>query len=117
MTIAKFATFSAKYAVFSAVVRAVSVTQIWRAGLETGFCVFGSMAAAFASLVGLPALSRNCPICAYVWPPVASSVCLRMTLAKAWASLPVSTFWPGIVESGVPTICSRARSLRTCRAR
>ena len=40
-------------------------------------------------------------------------MCLRITAANAWASLPVSTFWPGIEESGVPTICSRARSLRT----
>ena len=31
-----------------------------------------------------------------------------MTLAKAWASLPELTSWLGMVESGVPTICSRA---------
>ncbi len=36
-----------------------------------------------------------------------------MTFAKACASAPVSTFWPGMLESGVPTICSRARSERT----
>src|SRR3954452_8320648 len=36
-----------------------------------------------------------------------------MTLAKACASLPVLTSWLGMLESGVPTICSRARSLRT----
>jgi len=39
MTIAKLATLSAKKAVFRAVVSAVSVTQIWRAGFVTGFCV------------------------------------------------------------------------------
>src|SRR3954468_18386607 len=62
MTIANRAVLSAKYAVFRAVVSAVSVTQIWRAGLLTGFSVLGSMAASFSSLVGLPALSRNWPI-------------------------------------------------------
>src|SRR3954453_7063308 len=36
-----------------------------------------------------------------------------MTLANACASLPVLTSWLGMLESGVPTICSRARSLRT----
>jgi len=38
---------------------------------------------------------------------------LRITAAKACASLPVSTSWPGMVESSVPTICSLARSPRT----
>jgi hypothetical protein len=106
-------TLSAKYAVLSAVVRAVSVTQRLRSGLSTGLPLFSSLAASFSSLVGLPDASRKRPICAYVWPPVASRVCLRMTFAKACASLPVSTFWPGIVESSVPTICSRASSVRT----
>jgi hypothetical protein len=36
-----------------------------------------------------------------------------MTLAKASASLPVLTSWFGMLESGVPMICSRARSLWT----
>src|SRR3954453_22816581 len=84
-----------------------------RRPFSTGLPVLGSVAAAFSSFVGLPAWSVVRPICEYVWPPVASSVCLRMTLANACASAPVSTFWPGMVESGVPTICSRARSERT----
>ena len=62
ITIAKVATRSAKKAVFSAVVSAVSVTQIWRAWLATGFLVCGSMAATALSLVG----SR--PIWGYVSP-------------------------------------------------
>ena len=82
MTMAKRATFSAKYAVLSAVVSAVSVTQIWRAGFATGLLRLGIDGGGFSSLVGLPALSRNCPIWAYVWPPVASSVCLRMTVGE-----------------------------------
>ena len=113
IAITNVATLSAKYAVLSAVVSAVSVTHMLRSGFSTGLPLLGSVAAAFSSLVGLPDSSRKRPICAYVWPPVASSVCLRMTAANAFASPPVSTFWPGIVESGVPTICSRARSLRT----
>ena len=111
--ITNVATLSAKYAVLSAVWNAVELIQMLRAGFSTGWPLLASIAAAFSSLVGLPDLSRKRPICEYVWPPVASSVCLRMTAANAFASPPVSTFWPGIAESGVPTICSRARSLRT----
>ena len=58
ITIAKVATLSAKYAVLSAVVSAVEVTQMLRAGLATGAPLLGSTAAAFSSLVPLPALSR-----------------------------------------------------------
>ena len=36
-----------------------------------------------------------------------------MTLAKASASPPVLTSWLGMVESGVPTICSRPSSVPT----
>ena len=36
-----------------------------------------------------------------------------MTLAKACASLPEFTSWFGMVESGVPTICSRPSSVAT----
>ena len=56
MTIEKSATFSAKYAVFSAEESAVSVTQIWRAGLSTGAPDLGSVAASFSSFVGWPFL-------------------------------------------------------------
>ena len=45
MTIEKSATCSAKNEVFSAVERAVSVTQVSRAPLATGAPVFGSVAA------------------------------------------------------------------------
>jgi len=38
---------------------------------------------------------------------------LRITFANARASSPVSTFWPGMVESGVPTMPSWARLSRT----
>ena len=63
MTIAKVATRSAKKAVLSAVVSAVSVTQIWRAWLATGFLVWGSMAATALSWSALPLASRYWPIC------------------------------------------------------
>ena len=113
MAITKVATLSAKYAVLSAVWNAVEEIQMLRAGFSTGWPVFGSFAAASSSLVGLPDSSRKRPIWEYVLPPVASRVCLRMMAANSLASAPVSTFWPGMDESGVPTICSRARSLRT----
>src|SRR5919202_5200748 len=58
MTIAKVATLSAKKEVFSAVVSAVSVTQMLRAPFSTGLPVALSTAAAFSSLVGLPAAVR-----------------------------------------------------------
>ncbi len=116
ITIANVATPSAKYAVCSAVWSAVEVTHRSRAPLATGAPVFGSFAAADSLLVPLPFASRKRGISAYVLPPVASSVCLRMTFANACASAPLSTNCPGIVESRVPTIFSRARSLPT-RAR
>src|SRR5262245_38567774 len=113
MTMANVATLSAKYEECSAVVSAVSVTQRLRAGLSTGLPLLGSTAAAFSLLVGWPFLPTYRGICAYVLPPVASRVCLRMTLANASALLPLLTSWLGMLESGVPTICSRARSLWT----
>ena len=54
MTMANVATLSAKNEVFSAVERAVSVTQILRAAFGTGLPVALSIAAALTSLVGLP---------------------------------------------------------------
>jgi hypothetical protein len=45
MTITKVAVLSAKYAVFRAVVSAVSVTQMPRAGLSTGVPLFGFLRA------------------------------------------------------------------------
>ncbi len=44
---------------------------------------------------------------------MASIVCLRTVAANSFASAPASTCWPAMAESGVPTICSRARSLWT----
>src|SRR4051794_17807366 len=58
MTIAKVATLSAKNEVFRAVVSAVSVTQMLRAPFSTGLPDLGSVAAAFSSLVGVPAAVR-----------------------------------------------------------
>jgi hypothetical protein len=70
------------------VVSAVSVTQMLRAPLATGW-PFSSFAAALSSLV--PAgfsgsfADWNRPICAYVSPPVLSRVCSRMIFANALA--------------------------------
>jgi hypothetical protein len=58
MTIANVATDSAKNEVFRAVVSAVSVTQMFRAPFSSGLLVCGLIAAAFSSLVGLPAAVR-----------------------------------------------------------
>jgi hypothetical protein len=75
--------------VFSAVVSAVSVTQIWRAGLATGFVVWGRrrLGLYWSACQRVEELAH----CAYVNPPVASSVWWRMMFANACASLPVST--------------------------
>ena len=63
------------YDVFSAVVSAVSVTQMSRMPFATGCFVFGSTTAYFGSFVpppgaspaaGAPSFARKRPICAYV---------------------------------------------------
>ena len=64
MAVTNVAMLSAKKAVLRAVVRAVSVTQIWRAGFEVGAPVLGSLAAAALSLVPLPEASMYWGICA-----------------------------------------------------
>ena len=64
MTITKVAVLSAKYEVLSAVVSAVSVTQICRAGLSRGPPLFGFLRAAFSSFVPLPSAVANRGICA-----------------------------------------------------
>lgn len=58
ITVANVATLSAKYEVFSAVARAVSVTQRLRAPFSTGLPVSLLIAAAYSSLVGLPSAVR-----------------------------------------------------------
>ena len=57
-TIPNIATCSAKNEVFSAFVRAVSVTQRFRALFSIGRCVFGSTAASVGSFVSLPLFVR-----------------------------------------------------------
>src|SRR4051812_21559564 len=132
------ATCSAKNEVFSALVRAVSVTQRFRAPFSTGCLVFGSIAASFGSLVSLPSLVRKRPICAYVFPPVASNEWIRMYEAKHFACAPVTIALSATLQvgrsamtdagslaslasariavlfmSGEPTMNSRLTSLRT----
>src|SRR5215207_8008955 len=92
MTIAKFATFSAKYDVLRAVVSAVSVTQMFRAGLLTGSPHFGSTAGPFSSAVGLPFLSR--------------SAASRHRSRPWW--LPAC----GLAAGGLATICPARRAAR-----
>jgi len=60
--ITKVAVLSAKYAVLSAVESAVSVTQMFRAGLSTGRPLF--VRAAFSSFVPLPSAVAKRGICA-----------------------------------------------------
>ena len=62
--IASSATPPAKKDTYSAVVSAVSVTQIWRAGLLTGAPVSGFLEAAALSLVPLPSSVAYCGISA-----------------------------------------------------
>ena len=113
MTATNVATLSAKYAVLSAVWKAVEEIQMLRAGVLDGLPglrVLGGGRLVRDRLAGGVEEATHLRV---GLATRAASVCLRMTAANAFASLPVSTFWPGIVESGVPTICSRARSLRT----
>src|SRR5262245_26298762 len=85
----------------SAVVSAVSVTQVLRALFETGWPC-SSLSAASSSLVPAGssgfAAETNRPISAYVRPPVCSITCERMIFANARAWSPVFT--------GSPAHCS-----------
>ena len=92
--------WSAIYAVFNAVVNAVSVTHRFRAAFATGCFVAASTNAYLASFVpplpsvsftGVPGFAAKRPICAYVSCFVDSNVCPRIIFAKARASAPVST--------------------------
>src|SRR4051812_43937616 len=58
MTIAKGGALAAKNEGFRAVVSAVSGGQVMRSAVSTGLPDFGSVAAAFSLLVGLPAAVR-----------------------------------------------------------
>jgi hypothetical protein len=88
-----------------------------RAPFSTGWPVFASLAAAVSSFVGLPPVSR---IAAHLRVGLAAGGLERVLAHDGGERLglaPVSTFWPEWWKSGVPTICSRARSVRTCRDR
>jgi hypothetical protein len=62
ITTANMPTEEAKNEVLSAVPSAVSLIHTWRAGLLTGWPVFGSLAASAATLVPLPSAVANCGI-------------------------------------------------------